>query len=802
MRVLADLSIRFNKLNDMLGNYSDLVESGYVINFKGGFACSTSDTNRNLDEFPDQDILGRLELLQGISRDYAIIPRNLCYAVQEKVYDHKYISIIFKKYREGYFVINLNYDAFANMVNYRNYDPSSRALLVNEQGMVLADSSETLFGEDVSDDPFMKLLEEEREEEGEFKVSLSDGKKNVHYCKKQLFGINYMILSDAYLIGGNELLLLVHVVIAMIINLILILLGTCFLYGSIDRLKNLLGAEEQVTGYEVDEFQVIEQIFNSMRNISKEYSKAKRWPGIRIHHSKNLKNWELIEYPLSRMSQLDLRGVGASQGVWAPCLTYNKGVFYLVYTVVRSFYCNMHDTENYLVMARDIHGPWSEPVALNNFGFDPSLFHDDDGRKYMVSMVTDHRVPKKYVGRLVLQEYDPIKECMTGPVRDIYKADRIFLEGPHIFKRKDWYYLFAADTGTGEGHGQSMLRARNIWGPYEMFRADFMERRNPNEAYSVITSRHHEDILLQKSGHCDLVETREGEWYAVHLCGRASCDRNPLDAKRFPGSRRYMIGRETAIQRMRWTEDDWLVLDTGNNIPQIEVDLPKGYVSQTQDSCLGKHSTGKVINAGSSLVRDDFTEKGLHKDYQSLRIPMDEHYISLSARPGWLRMYGRSGLSSKFSQTLIARRMTEYQMETSACMEFEPEVFKQMAGLIFLYDTDNYLYLHVSRDEDIGKCITLLKAENKKYEYLTGYLPIREKAAVYLKAEIKENEVQFYYGYSEKELWKIGPVINAGFLSDEACDEGWFTGAMLGICCQDLTGFGKYADFDYFEVKG
>ena len=74
----------------------------------------------------------------------------------------------------------------------------------------------------------------------------------------------------------------------------------------------------------------------------------------------------------------------------------DKGVFYLVYTVVKAFYCNMYDTENYLVTARDIHGPWSEPVALNNFGFDPSLFHDDDGRKYMVSMVTDHRVPKKY----------------------------------------------------------------------------------------------------------------------------------------------------------------------------------------------------------------------------------------------------------------------------------------------------------------------------------------------------------------------------------------------------------------------
>lgn len=511
------------------------------------------------------------------------------------------------------------------------------------------------------------------------------------------------------------------------------------------------------------------------------------WPGVRLHHSRDLKHWELIEYPLCRTSQLDLRGVGASQGIWAPCLTYDQGTFYLVYTIVKSFYCNMYDTENYLVTAQDIHGSWSEPTALNNFGFDPSLFHDDDGRKYMVSMVTDHRIPKKYAGRLVLQEYDPVRKAMTGPVKDIYQADQIFLEGPHIFKRKNWYYLFAADTGTGEGHGQSILRSKSVWGPYEMYQADFMQRDSDAEAYSILTSRHHEELLLQKSGHCDLVETKEGEWYAVHLCGRASKDRNPQDAKRFPGSRRYMIGRETAVQKMRWTEDDWLVLDDGTSIPREEVDVPKG----AKTLCNGRYA----------LVRDDFDQPELHIDYQSLRIPMDEHYLSLTARPGWLRMYGRSGLSSKFSQTLIARRMTEYHMTASACMEFEPDLFKQMAGLIFLYDTDNYLYLHVSRDEEAGKCIALLKAENKKYEYLTEYLPVREGQAMILRLEINENEAQFYFGYAQQQMQKIGPRVNAGFLSDEACDEGWFTGAMIGICCQDLTGFGKYADFDYFEVK-
>lgn len=515
------------------------------------------------------------------------------------------------------------------------------------------------------------------------------------------------------------------------------------------------------------------------------------WPGVRLHHSRDLKNWEQIEYPLSRLSQLDLRGVGASQGIWAPCLTYDQGTFYLVYTVVRSFYCNMYDTENYLVTSDNIHGPWSEPVALNNFGFDPSLFHDEDGRKYMVSMVTDHRVPKKYAGRLVLQEYDPEKKAMTGPVRDIYRGEKIFLEGPHIYKRQGWYYLFAADTGTGEGHGQSVLRSRDIWGPYEMLKENHGEQREENEAFSILTSRHHEDILLQKSGHGDLVETPGGEWYMVHLCGRAFADCNPADAGRFPNSRRYMMGRETAIQKILWREDGWPVLEAGGTTPQNEVPVPK----EVSEEVLYRRE------AASPLVRDDFEEKALSLDYQSLRIPMDEHYLSLRARPGWLRMYGRSGLSSRFSQTLIARRMREYCMEASACVEFEPEVFKQMAGLIFLYDCDNYLYLHISRDEDVGKCITLLKAENKKYEYLTDYIPVREKEALYLKMETRNAMTRFYYGYSEKDWQEIGPLINASFLSDEACGEGWFTGAMIGICCQDMTGFGRYADFDWFEVK-
>lgn len=523
------------------------------------------------------------------------------------------------------------------------------------------------------------------------------------------------------------------------------------------------------------------------------------WPGVRIHHSKDLIHWELTGYPLNRVSQLDLRGVGPSQGVWAPCLTYDKGIFYLVYTVVKSFYCNMYDTENYLVTAEDIHGPWSEPVALHNFGFDPSLFHDDDGRKYLVSMVTDHRVPKKYAGRLVLQEFDAALGKVVGEVRDIYRASGIFLEGPHIFKRNGLYYLFSADTGTGEGHGQTIQRSENVWGPYEMYRP-YDEKREEGEAYSILTSRHHEDILLQKAGHCDLVETQDGEWYAVHLCGRASDDRNPEDAERFAGARRYMLGRETAIQKMRWTKDGWLVLAEGGNTPRETVEPPKCAARAwgKADGETGRETDG---SGHAALIRDDFDGAALHPEYQSLRVPMDGQYLSLTERPGWLRMYGRSGLASRFTQSLIARRMTEYHMYAETCLDFAPEVFKQMAGLILLYDTDNYLYLHISHDEDVGKCITLLKAENKRYEYLTDYIPLQPGRDVVLALSLQGAGAQFFYGYRGEPLQKAGNCIGAGFLSDEACREGWFTGTMIGICCQDLTGFGRHADFDWFEVR-
>lgn len=510
------------------------------------------------------------------------------------------------------------------------------------------------------------------------------------------------------------------------------------------------------------------------------------WPGIQIHHSRDLVHWRLLTHLLNRVSQLDLRGVGASQGVWAPCLTYDHGIFYLLYTVVTAFYTNMYDTHNYLVTATDIMGPWSKPVALSNFGFDPSLFHDQDGRKYMVSMVTDHRVPKKYAGRLIVQEYDAGAQRLVGERHEVYRGDKIFLEGPHLFKHSGRYYLFCADTGTGEGHGQTILRSDHVFGPYEMYQADFMDRACDSEAYSILTTRHHPDHPLQKAGHCDLVETQGGQWYAVHLCGRPSGRRNALDAPRFGGERRYMLGRETAIQRMKWTEDGWLRLYNGTTLPQTVVEAPD------LPPCPWP----------TPPVRDHFVEPQMAACWQSLRVPLEERFYSLGARTGHLRLFGRDGLGSRFAQSLFARRLTEYEARVQTCVDVEPRVFKQMAGLILFYDYDNYLYLHITRDEELGKVITLLKAENKRFAYPAGYVPVPEGKPIHLRLTLSGAEAQFSYSLEDETSFQpIGHKLDASFLSDEACSEGWFTGTMVGLCCQDLTGDGLQADFDYFDYE-
>ena len=192
-------------------------------------------------------------------------------------------------------------------------------------------------------------------------------------------------------------------------------------------------------------------------------------PGVQIHHSRDLMHWRLLTHPLDRVSQLDMKGLPDSGGIWAPCLTWDDGTFYLAYTVVQELNSVTKDTPNYLVTADHIEGPWSEPVYVNSDGFDPSLFHDDDGRKWWLNMVWDHRPGRSFFYGIALQEYSLEKQNLVGESRIIFKPTELdCTEGPHLYKRNGYYYLLTAEGGSGYEHAVTLARSRDIGGPYEL----------------------------------------------------------------------------------------------------------------------------------------------------------------------------------------------------------------------------------------------------------------------------------------------------------------------------------------------
>src|SRR4051812_9305303 len=243
------------------------------------------------------------------------------------------------------------------------------------------------------------------------------------------------------------------------------------------------------------------------------------FPGVQIHHSRDLANWRLLTRPLRLASQLDMRGDPDSCGIWAPCLTYADGLFHLIYTDVKRYgrasgggsaNASLRDFHNYLVTAKQIDGDWSDPIYLNSSGFDPSLFHEEDGRKYLVNMLWDHRPGANRFAGIVLQEYSVAEQTLVGERVNIFKGTDIgFTEAPHLYKRDGWYYLLTAEGGTGWGHAVTMARSRNLTGPYEL---------HPDKY--ALTSRDRPDAPLQRAGHADLMETPSGETWMVYLCGR------------------------------------------------------------------------------------------------------------------------------------------------------------------------------------------------------------------------------------------------------------------------------------------
>jgi len=252
------------------------------------------------------------------------------------------------------------------------------------------------------------------------------------------------------------------------------------------------------------------------------------FPCIPVSHSKDLVNWQVIGHAIVNPEWAHVEGLDGGRGWWAPDISYANGRFYITATLRLNdgtFPCR----RQMIVHSEKPEGPYSEPVFIEEEGIDPSLFHDDDGRHYMLL----NR------GARILELDETCTKRKSETTLLYYGSNKRAPEGPHLLKKDGWYYLFLAEGGTGMGHRETVARSRHLMGPYQP------------SPYGVLLRQWDENALIQRCGHAKPFSTPDGRWYMVYLCGRA------LDGKW------TLMGRETALDPITWTPDGWPILVGG-----------------------------------------------------------------------------------------------------------------------------------------------------------------------------------------------------------------------------------------------
>ncbi len=506
------------------------------------------------------------------------------------------------------------------------------------------------------------------------------------------------------------------------------------------------------------------------------------FPGVRIHTSKDLVHWNLEAHPLSTVDLLDMRGNPASGGIWAPDLSYADGKFWLVYTDTKITDGSFKDMTNYLTTATDITGPWSEPIKLNGVGFDASLFHDDDGRKYLIQQTWDHREYKHPFDGLTLTEYDVKAErLLPETARTVYRGTEVKLvEGPHIYKINGYYYIFAAQGGTVYTHEEVVARSKTLDAlsfetqPGEVFLTNFDTPFN----------------YIQKQGHGGLVDTPSGEWYYASLCGRPW--HHPNESITEPRGW-CTLGRETSIQKVEWDETGWPHI-VGGHGGTTEVDAPKDAIF-----------TEAPANHNQF---NEFDEKELDINFNTLRVPFDGKMGNINDEvPGHLRLYGQGSLENFFDLSLVARRWQAFNFNAETKVKFNPTSYQAMAGLTNYYNDKHYSWIFITWNEINGAVIEV--AQNDRGNY-TSFLKddaikIPEGTDyVWFRTKVRKQTYTYEYSFDGQTYLEVPIVLDAAILSDDYVNQtmgGFFTGAFVGLAAVDYAGYRTPADFDYFNYE-
>jgi alpha-N-arabinofuranosidase len=520
------------------------------------------------------------------------------------------------------------------------------------------------------------------------------------------------------------------------------------------------------------------------------------FPGLPIHHSRDLVNWELIGYGLHRESQcngkMNLVDVQSDGGIHAPSIRYHNGTYYIITTNVYSPGAG-EKTEmiNFVITSENIEGPWSEPHIIEGApGIDPDIIFDDDGTVWYVGTHSPSEPNFDGEGEIWLQQLDLKTWSLTGERYYLWRGALFYgtwAEGPHIYKRNGYYYLVIAEGGTGLNHAVMISVSDNITGPYV-----------PNDRNPILTSRHlTNDYWVNSVGHGDLVQTKNGNWYMVALGIRS-------EFETFSS-----MGRETHLIPVTWEQEkfpwkyskidkQWVSLPNKQRFEKLRL------VNYEWPVC--SPLTGKVEKQYPLPIRgrpqrknyrfkDSFNKKQLGLEWNFRRVPKKGTY-NINPKNGYLRLYSsKNVIKNRKSCSLMGIRQKQTNFTFLAKMRFNPNMYGIDAGVSLFQKDDNYLTFTVEYSEG-EYFLKLILKEKDLSPNIVKRTPIKSyNGSVTFKIVSKKNSYDIYYTLGNKKSFTLFKKISP----DKLLSKG-YTGAYLGVYC---TSNGKeakeYADFDKVE---
>lgn len=491
------------------------------------------------------------------------------------------------------------------------------------------------------------------------------------------------------------------------------------------------------------------------------------YPGVPLSKSKDLVHWERLGYVLDRSSQLPLKGQNVSGGIFAPDIKYNAKTktFYMITTNVGA--------GNFFVKTKDLAKGWSEPVYLRQVdGIDPSFYFGKDGEAYIV-----HNAPVEggddYEGQRAIRilkfdvKGDSVITKGTPDGRGWWQIVRggthvtknpIWIEGPHLYRIGKYYYLMCAEGGTGDAHSEVIFRASV---KSDITKASSWEECPGNP---ILTQRDIHDYnknpylgddAVTSTGHADLVQTPQGDWFAVFL-GCRSYD-GPY----------YNTGRDTYLLPVTW-KDGWpMILEKGKPMPVV-VDVPAGNKLD---------GTSQYPYSGNFSYTDDFKASSLDSRWMFLRNPSDFCTLTgngISIAPKAVNIAQRESPSAIFCR----QQHTNFVAETT--LSFLPVADKDLAGLVLLQNEEyNFVFGVTKLDGKLA--VTLTRSERQSVLIASSFLPasFKEAPSISLKVEGKGRYYDFYYATQDGQYHTLAKGVDAINLS--TARSGGFIGACIGL---------------------